>query len=160
MTEAQLPMASDVDEGQPGVKRSVAAMAPARPLAVRRRRALVVLLVTGMALAATGCDATPDTPENAVMDFLTSRQVGKDDDASKLLCRRLQDTSDQDELDAVETVVGSSVFGDGLIEEDDDSAIVRLDVRVEPSPAATEPWEAHLVNEDGRWKVCGFEPVG
>jgi hypothetical protein len=109
------------------------------------------------------CSSTPDTPENAVMDYLTSAQVG-DEDADKLLCERLRITEDDEVLAELDRIVNhASVFGEGAeaTQRDGDTAFVALRVLFAPSErgAVGDPWLAEVVHEDRSWKVCGFAPL-
>jgi hypothetical protein len=106
-------------------------------------------------------DTTPETPENAVMNFLTAAQVGRDEAADNRLCSRLGKPGHAEELATIDRVEKAGVFGEGLKRQHDASATVMLRVVFPPSPpgAVGEPWEAHMVKEHGRWKVCGFVPA-
>jgi hypothetical protein len=108
----------------------------------------------------SSCSSTPDTPENAVMDYLTSAQVG-DEDADKLLCERLRITEDAEDLAELDRIVNhASVFGDDAeaTQRDGDTVFVSLRVVFAPSErgAVGDPWLAEVVYEDRSWKVCGF----
>lgn len=129
-------------------------------------RVIQLLRVTAMLLATlvvSSCvDSTPETPGDAVMDYITAAQVGKESEASGRLCERLKTDATDAELATIDRVVHeASVFGEGTVEETDDSAVVALEVLFAPSPPGAEgdPWEAYMVKEDGKWKVCGFEAV-
>ena len=114
-------------------------------------------------LIASACSSTPETPGNAVMAYLTAADLGKESEADGRLCERLKTEASDEELATLERVTNrASVFGEGTIRRTDDTAVVALEVLFAPSPegADGEPWEAHLVKEDGTWKVCGFEPAG
>lgn len=115
-------------------------------------------------LLAPACvDATPETPGNAVMEYLIAAGVGDEDDANGRLCERLRSDPTEEETATLNRVVHeSSVFGEGTIEETDDSAVVALEVLRAPASrdAVGDPWVAYMVKEGGRWKVCGFEPNG
>jgi hypothetical protein len=111
----------------------------------------------------TGCvDSTPETPGNAVMEYLTAAQLGDTEEADGRLCRRLRDTPDEGELETIGRIVHeTSAFGEGVSRQDESTAEVRLEVLFSPSPqgAQGDPWVAHLAKERGHWKVCGFEPI-
>jgi len=145
------------DRALPGVAASQRRRCSGRPRL--SRLAVGATLFFGVA----SCDTTPETPENAVMDYLTAEQLGKTDEAEGRLCERLRKSPGAGELEVIHRVVHKgSVFGEGVIREDQESAVVALEVVFAPSPPAArgEPWEAHLVREDGRWKVCGLQPAG
>jgi hypothetical protein len=130
----------------------------------RGDRFILKLGLTATLLVVWGCaDATPATPANAVMEYLTAAQLGDSDDLMNGLCERLRDDPDGEELATINRVVHeASVFGQGVSSEGENVATVRLEVLFSPAPrgARGEPWKAHLVKESGRWTVCGFEPVG
>jgi hypothetical protein len=126
----------------------------------RRLALLMSAMVASMGLA---CSSSPDTPENAVMGYLTSAQVGDEDKADNLLCDRLRENGDSPDWEVIDRLVSSaSVFGEGVMLEDDSSAEVRLEVVFAPSEPGEdgEPWVALTIKEGGDWKVCGFEPLG
>ena len=109
----------------------------------------------------SACDSTPDTPQNAVMDYLVAADLGRQSEADERLCPRLRESTDKDELAILDKIVHrASVFGEGLKHQDDRSAVVKLRVVFAPAPpgAKGESWEAQLV-KDGGWKVCGFSPA-
>lgn len=123
---------------------------------------IVVSLIALAGMTVSCADSTPETPGNAVMDYITAAQLDHDDEAEGRLCQRLRQGASPEELAMIDRIVNqASVFGEGVVQEDDDSAVVRLEVLFAPSPrgAQGDPWEAHLVKEDDRWKVCGFEPI-
>jgi hypothetical protein len=96
------------------------------------------------------------------MDYVTAAQLGKNDEADGRLCDRLRTRPAQGELSMIDRIVNeASVFSQGVVRQDEESATVRLEILFAPSPpgAQGDPWEAYLVKEDGIWKVCGFEPV-
>jgi hypothetical protein len=118
------------------------------------------LMFGAILIPSTGCDTTPETPGNAVIEFLMAAQGGDDDAADDRLCRRLRENGTAADLESIDLVVGASVFGEGTISRTDSDATVALKVVFPPSPlgAEGEPWVAHMVKEDGTWRVCGFEP--
>jgi hypothetical protein len=124
-----------------------------------RRLGPGVVLLAGWLSA---CSSYPDTPENRVMDYLTSAQVG-DKDVDKQLCERLRGTDDDDVLAELDRIVNrASVFGDETepTRREGETAYVGLRVVFAPSkPGADgDPWIAEVVREGGSWKVCGFSP--
>lgn len=95
------------------------------------------------------------------MEYLTTEQVGED--GSGRLCQSLRSGERPDDMEIVERVTHeASVFGEGTLTVDGDSAVVALEVLFAPSARGAEgdPWQATMVNEGGTWKVCGFEPRG
>ena len=133
---------------------------PTEPPSAGRARLWTLLGAFWLLLAAAACDSTPGTPENAVIDYLEAAQTD-DRDAPEQLCESLREDPDPEELATLDRVVNeASVFGRGLRGESDDSAIVMIEVLFAPSPpgATGDPWLAHVVKEDGDWKLCGVEP--
>ena len=124
-------------------------------------RAAKVGAIVALALFAAGCvDSTPDTPANAVMDYLTAAQVGKPS-ANSLLCKRLREAPTDQETATLDRLVNhASIFGTDVVRRDGDAVAVQLQVVMAPSPRGAEGdlWDATMVKEDGHWKVCGFQP--
>jgi hypothetical protein len=92
---------------------------------------------------------------------LTTEQVG--DDGRGRLCESLRKGERPGDLEVVEKVTHeASVFGEGTLSNDGDSAVVALEILFVPSPRGAEgdPWQAMMVREGRTWKVCGFEPRG
>jgi hypothetical protein len=124
--------------------------------------AITVVMALSVLTVSSCIDSTPDSPENVVMDYLTAAQVNNEKAARTRLCSRLRESADEAELATLDRLVHrAAAFGEGLGREDRNSATVMLRVVFAPSPpgAEGEPWEARLVKEGGRWKVCGFAPA-
>lgn len=94
-----------------------------------------VVLVAPVVIAAGGCiDSTPETPENALFEFVTAAQVGDDAEADSRLCERLRDSPpNANEVTLIDRVVQEgSVRGTGEVEEDGGSAVVGVEVLLGP----------------------------
>jgi hypothetical protein len=77
------------------------------------------LMFGAILIPTTGCDTTPETPGNAVIEFLMAAQGGDDDAADDRLCRRLRENGTAADLESIDLVVGASVFGEGTISQTD-----------------------------------------
>lgn len=123
------------------------------------------MLATVISLGGTACDSTPETPANAVMDYLTAQQLGKPS-ASQRLCQSLRaqlDAGVGPDIGGYRPIVddAGNVFGARKTENSGNVATVLLEVQFQPSPEFDnlELWNARMAKEGDKWKVCGFEPA-
>lgn len=149
-------------------------------MAIRRTILLLFLIVPALTLQYS-CSTTPDTPENAVIEFFVARQMGHYDRAEQKLCSSLIENPGSEATYVFQRFVAEAgtIYGEGTLNETDDEATVRLAIGHAPSrPISThsiddlmsgragmevrkhrDPWIAHMVKEDGKWKLCGLEPI-
>lgn len=111
------------------------------------------------------------------MDWATSHQAEHYDEARGRLCEKLVDDPDTDAMRTARRIADEAqVAGRGTIFDNGERATVRLSIEFPPFPKMEksyaeqarsgqwevedrgDPWLADMVKEDGRWKVCGFEP--
>lgn len=152
---------------------------PIEWMTIRPAVALLLLMLPALT-AHYSCSGTPDTPENAVIEYFMSYQLKEDDKAMGRLCEFLLRNSGGEAMRTIHEVAGSAnIYGDGLIDQSGKQATVRLGISLPPFPPAArrsiddymsgragielqkrhEPWAAHMVKEDGKWKLCGLEPI-
>jgi len=124
--------------------------------------AVLTLGAVLLGLGVGGCaDSAPDTPANAVMSYLTAAQVGKTTTADGRLCDRLRTSASPEESATLDQIVNhAAVFGTDIVQGQGDTVAVQLRVVFAPAPRGAQGtmWDARMVKEGGRWKVCGFQP--
>lgn len=124
----------------------------------RRSGGAIAALLAVATLWGAGCASSPDTPENAVIDFLVTAQTQGSDEANAHLCDRLRTSPTPAETEALSLVSGSTVYGDGLVNQDGNTATVALRVVTPPAAQGSsgDRWEVEVVREQGSWRPCRF----
>jgi hypothetical protein len=135
-------------------------------------RALVtaVIAVSGVVIVVLGgwwllkSDDAPETPANAVLSFGSHVALREYDDAWGRLCAELKADALRGQGEQFHKLQDFLQFEENLstkppISVDANRALVPLSVTPKGAvdSRTDEDWVATMVNEDGRWRVCGYE---